>query len=332
MNLKSLANHLGLSTSTVSRVLAGRGDEIRIAKSTQARILAAAAETGAEPNALARGLRVQKTRAIGLLVPDISNPFFAALARSVEEPARNAGYAVLLADARESETEEAECVRLLSQRRMDGLIVAPVGGRSEHLEALKAKGVPMVQVDRVFDSLGAPSVVADNFEGARRAVKHLVERGHRAIACLQGSSTSSANAERVRGYRAALAEANIPFRKEWLTGDEYSTGSGMRGAGCLLALERRPTAILAMGNLLALGALEAIRRRKLVVPGDVALVTFDDAPWAPLLQPSLSVVLQPVEEMGRRAARELLSSLAGAPVRPAKKIVLRTRLIVRDSS
>ncbi len=331
MNLKSLAQHLNLSASTVSRVLAGRGDEIRIAKKTQNRILSAARALDARPNELARSLRVQRSRAIGLLIPDVSNPFFASLARSVEEHARKAGYAVLLADARESVAEEQECVRLLSNRGIDGLIVAPVGGPCGHLEALHANGLPMIQVDRIAASLDVTSVSAGNFKGSQNAVRHLVKRGHRTIACLQGKPTNSANAERVSGYRTALSNSGIKFRKEWLAGGDYSPEIGQTGTARLLGLSPRPTAILALGNLLGLGALVTIRNRKLKIPDDMALVAFDDAPWAPLLSPSLSVVRQPVEELGLRACRELLSALAG-PVRSGKKIVLRTRLIVRDSS
>jgi len=332
MNFKSLAAHLNLSVSTVSRVLAGRGDEVRIAKETQKRILSAAAEMGVQPNELARGLRIKKTHAIGLLIPDISNPFFAALARSVEQEARKAGYAVLLADARELVSVEAECARLLANRHIDGLIVAPVGGDSSHLEALKIAQMPMVQVDRVIESLDVTSVAASNFRGAQDAVRHLVKRGHRTIACLQGTPSNSANAERVLGYKAALLDAGIKFRKEWLAGGDYSADSGRSGTARLLALSSRPTAILAMGNLLALGALNTVRSRKLLIPDDLAVVTFDDAPWASLLSPALSVVVQPVEELGQRAARELFVILAARKSSRAKKITLQTRLVVRGSS
>lgn len=332
VNLKNLARHLNLSPGTVSRVLAGRGDEIRISGKTQERVRRAAADMGAQPNEFARSLRIRKSRAIGLLIPDISNPFFAALARSVEEQARKAGYAVLLADARESVVEEAECVRLLSNRHIDGLVVAPVGGECAHLMALKETGVPMVQVDRVFDSLDVTSVSASNFTGAQQAVRHLVSQGHRVIACLQGNPTNSANAGRVLGYKEALSETGIRFRRRWLAGGDSSCISGQEGAARLLALSPRPTAILAMGNLLALGALDTVRKQKFRIPQDLALVAFDDAPWAALLSPALSVVRQPVEELGRRAAKELFNILSGRKNRRIKKIILQTQLVLRESS
>lgn len=332
MNIKDLALHLNVSVGTVSRVLAGRGDEVRIAKTTQRRILAAAETMGVQPNELARSLRLKVTRTIGLLIPDISNPFFAAFARQVEQQARAAGYAVLLADAQESVEVEAECARVLFNRRIDGLIVAPVGGECSHLETLRTRGLPMTQVDRIFDSLKVTSVVTDNFHAAQNAVRHLVKRGHRDIACLQGKPTSSANMERVRGYRTAIAAAGFKFRKDWLVGEDYSPQNGQIVAARLLSMSPRPTAILAMGNLLALGTLKAAQEQHLKIPNDLALVSFDDAPWATLLSPTLTTVAQPVEKMGEQAFQELLAAITAQKPPRAKKIVLYARLIERGSS
>lgn len=332
MNFTAFAKHLNVSASTVSRVLAGRGDETRIAKATQQRILAAAEKMGVQPNELARSLRIKTTRSIGLLIPDISNSFFAMLARQVEQQARGAGYAVLLADAQESVAVEAECTRALYNRHIDGLIVAPVGGECGHLETLRVRGLPMTQVDRIFDSLKISAVVTDNFTGAQDAVRHLVKRGHQSIACLQGNPTSSVNKERVRGYKAGLAVAGIKFRKEWLVGGDYSPQRGQAEAARLLALSPRPTAILTMGNLLALGALRAAHDQLLRIPDDVALVSFDDAPWATLLSPALTVVAQPVEQLGARAFQELLAAITGGKPTRAKKVMLSARLIERGST
>lgn len=332
MNLKTLARHLNVSAGTVSRVLAGRGDDGRISKATQQRIRSAAEKLGARPNELARSLRLKTTRTIGLLIPDISNSFFATLARHVEQQARAAGYAVLLADAQESVAVEAECTRVFFNRRVDGLIVAPVGGACAHLQALSAHGMPMTQLDRVFDSLKVTAVVTDNFMAAQDAVRHLLHRGHRGIACLQGNPSSSVNRERVRGYRAGLAAADVTFRRKWLVGDDYSPQRGQMEAARLLSAPTRPTAILAMGNLLGLGALKAAQERQLRIPDDLALVSFDDAPWATLLSPALTTVTQPVEQLGVRAFQELLAAMTGRkPVR-AKRIVLPAQLIRRGSS
>lgn len=331
-DLSTLAARLGFSPTTVSRVLSGQAERFRISTATRDKILKEAKRSGLLINELARSLRLKTTRTIGLLIPDISNPFFAAFARQVEQQARAAGYAVLLADAQESVPVEAECVQVLCSRRIDGLIIAPVGGECAHLEILQTRGLPMTQVDRVFDSLKVTAVVTDNFEAAQNAVRHLVKRGHRDIACLQGKPTSSVNLERVRGYKVALAAAGIKFRAEWLGGEDYSAQRGQIEAMRLLSLSPRPTAILAMGNLLALGALKAAQEQQLRIPADLALVSFDDAPWATLLSPALTTVAQPVEKLGERAFQELLATIADGTPSRAKKIVLPAQLIERSSS
>ncbi|MEZ5385931.1 MAG: LacI family DNA-binding transcriptional regulator [Prosthecobacter sp.] len=313
MNLKSLAQHLGISASTVSRVLSGRGDEFRIAKDTQKRILDEAAAMGVRPDELARSLRLQSTRTLGLIIPDISNPFFAALARAVERSARAQGYTVLLADSQESAEVEAECIRMLIDRRIDGLILAPVGGESKHLRPLIASKLPLTQVDRVVASLKTASVAADNFSGAREAVRLLVKLGHRRIACLQGKEDSSVIAERVRGYRAGLTEAGLRIEKNLLVGGEHSQAIAREHTLRLLDLQPRPTAILALSNLLALGAIEAVRERGLVIPADVSLIAFDEQPWAALLSPPLTTLAQPVEDMGTAAVDSLLAQIKPEP-------------------
>lgn len=333
MNLKSLARHLGVSASTVSRVLAGRGDEFRISKITQDRVLHEAAAMGVRPDELARSLRLQSTRTLGLLIPDISNPFFAALARAVERRARTEGYTVLLADSQESTEVEAECVRMLSDRRIDGLILAPVGGESSHLQPLISAKLPLTQVDRVIPALKSACVVADNFAGARDAVRLLAEMGHRLIACLQGREDSSVIAERVRGYRAGLEEAGLRFEKKLLAGGEHSQAVARGHTLRLLDLQPRPTAILALSNLLALGAIEAVRGRGLVIPGDVSLIAFDEQPWAALLSPPLTTLAQPVEEMGTTAVDSLLAQIKPEPPRAKQpKTILPVRLIQRESA
>ncbi len=331
MNLKAFALHLGMSASTVSRVLAGRGDEFRIAKVTQRRILEEASALGVRPNELARSLRLQSTRTLGLLIPDISNPFFAALARVVERQARAQGYTVLLADSQESVDVEAECLRTLVDRRIDGLIVAPVGGEAEHLQSIAAQ-LPLTQVDRVFASLKSASVLADNYSGAREAVGYLVKRGHRHIACLQGKEDSSVIAERVRGYRAGLAEAGIRFRKEWLVGGEHSQVVARQQTLKLLHASLRPTAILALSNLLGVGVLEAVREKQLNIPDDLSLITFDEQPWASLLSPPLMTIAQPVEAMGVAAVDSLLAQIRPQKRKPkSSRVVLPVRLIERGS-
>ncbi|MFM7604708.1 MAG: LacI family DNA-binding transcriptional regulator [Prosthecobacter sp.] len=307
MNLKDLAAHLQLAASTVSRVLAGRGDEFRISTETQRRIQDAAVEYGVRIDPVGRGLRLRRTGTIGLVVPDIANPFFAALAGAVERQARLKGYAVLLADSQESTDVEAAAVQALLEHRVDGFILAPVGGDGAHLVALAEKRVPLVQVDRVISRLPTPAVKADNFFAAQEAVRWLVALGHRRIACVQARADSTVIQDRLEGYRAGLREAGISLDEAWIGGSGHSVENGRREALRLLALTPRPSAVLALSNLLALGVLEAAQERGLDMPRELSLVSFDEQPWAALLKPSLSTLEQPVEAMGT-AAVELLQA------------------------
>lgn len=333
MNLKTLASHLGISPSTVSRVLSGRGDAFRISKATQEKILSKARSLGVRANEVARSLRLSTSHTIGLIIPDISNPFFASLARAVERQARKRGYTVLLADSQESVTGETECVRMLTDRQIDGLILAPVGGQANHLKSLLPSMLPVVQVDRALPQFHAPSVVADNFSGARDAIRFLVARGHRRIACVQGSEDSSVIAERVRGYREGLKEAGIRFRKGWLAGGEHSMQVARDATLSLLLDSAAPTALLALSNLLALGALQAAQEAGVRVPDQLSLITFDEQPWASLLSPPLMTIAQPVENMGVTAV-ELLLAMVEEPGKRAsrpKVVTLPVSLIERAS-
>lgn len=335
MNLKDLASQLGVATSTVSRVLAGRGDEFRISAETQRRIREAATAHGVRPDSLARSLRLRTTRTVGLVVPDIANAFFAALAGAVERTARQHGYTVLLADSQESADIEAAAIRALLDHRVDGLILAPVGGPAAHLDEVVAQGLPCVQVDRIIQRLSIPAVKADNFGAARQAVRHLAQLGHRRIGCIQARADSSVIEERLAGYRAGMQEAGLPLAEAWVEGTEHSKESSRLGTLRLLDLSPRPTAILALSNLLALGVLEAARERGTHLPAELSLVAFDEQPWAALLSPPLATLEQPVELMGESAVTLLLAQLAQPPANaaaPPPCTCLPVRLLPRASA
>ena len=334
-NLKELAALLGLSVSTVSRVLSGRSEQNRIAPATQKLILKTAKKHGVIVDQNARGLRLRQTLTIGLLVPDIANPFFANFACSVEKAARAKGYSVLLCDSQESTDIERDSVNLLQARRVDGLILAPVGETHEHLLPLWEGGTPIVLADRVFPQWDVPSVVADNFGGAGLAVNHLVSYGHRRIGCVQGIPASYANRERLRGYKAALKDAGIRFSQELLQGKDFTPEGGYSGTLelCRRPLPSRPTALFALGSLLALGTMRAIQDCGLRVPRDISVVSFDEQPWAPVLSPSLTTVAQPVELMAAEAFSRLLDLMHPGSYGKSKArvLVMPVSLISRES-
>lgn len=329
-NLTEFASRLGLSATTVSRVLAGKGDAYRIATKTQERVLAAARESGFVINQIARGLRIQRTHTIGIVVPDIGNPFFAGLASGIERRAREQGYSILLTNSEENSEVEIESVQLMLGRDVDGMIVAPVGDESAHLIAAARAAKRMVLVDRARADLGIPSVVTDNHAGGVLAVRHLAGFGHQRIVCLQGAPTNEANRERVRGVLDGLQALGLPHGDDQILGGIYSAQGGHDAMLEALAKQPRPTAVVALGNLIALGALRALREAELDVPNDVSLISYDEQPWAEVISPPLTTIAQPVGELGRNALDLLLH---GPPAEgdSAARLVLPVSLIARNS-
>lgn len=333
-NLKEFAASLGISVSTVSRVLSGQAEQNRIAPATRERVLAAASRLGVMVDQSARGLRLRQTLTIGLLIPDIANPFFASLACAVERAARAAGYTVLLCDSQESTGIERETVDLLHSRRVDGLILAPVGETHRHLLSLQQAGIPVVLADRVFPQWEVPSVVADSYGGARMAVDHLVAHGHRRIGCVQGLAASYSNTERLRGFKAGLKAAGIRFDAGLLRGTDFTAEGGYQAALELCRNpQTRPTALFTLGSLLALGALRAIHECGLTVPQQVSVISFDEQPWAEFLSPSLTTIAQPVERIANEAFARLLEIMRpdGGSKTAAGVLTLPVRLISRES-
>jgi LacI family transcriptional regulator len=331
-NLSALAASLKLSPSTVSRVLNGQAERFRISQATRDRVLAAAAKSGLVVDAVARGLRLRTTQTLGLVIPDISNPFFAALARQIEHQARARGYSVLLADSQENAEVETEVVQLMRSRRVDGLVIAPVGAASRATLAPLAPRLPMVLLDRVLPDFAGPSVTSDNFSGARDATRLLLAHGHRRIGCLQGRPDSSVQEERLRGHQAALAEAGLELDVSLLSGGRHAPDAASEGVETWYRSGgEAPTAILAFGNLLALGALQALRRLSLCVPNDVSLIAFDDQPWTELTAPPLTTVAQPVEALAAAAMHHLFERLQSPVPGCIPSEVLPMRLIERDS-
>jgi LacI family transcriptional regulator len=330
-SLKSLAASLGLSAATVSRVLSGQAERYRISAVTRDRILATARTSGLVVNHLARSLRLQRTLSIGLVIPDIANPFFALLAREIERSARRHGYSVLIADSEEDAAVEAQALALLLSRNVDGLILAPVGTPAAGDTRRALGGRPCVLVDRLLPELQLPAITSDHRSGAEIAVAHLVERGHRSIGCVQGKSGTFANDERVAGWRAAMTRARLPCGPELVFGAGDSIAAGVDAARALLKRQMRPSAVLALGSLLALGVLQAVREGGLAIPVDLSLVAFDDQPWASVLEPPLTIIEQPVEELGRQGLDLLLNRIATRGELSATRRTLPVRLIERQS-
>jgi LacI family transcriptional regulator len=329
--LKSLAGELGLSVCTVSRVLNGKSRQYRIAKITEQRVLRHARECEFSPNLVARGLRLKKTFAVGLILPDLSNPFFAKIARSVAEEAHERKYTLEICDSQDNTAIEIDALQHLQDRHVDGLILCPVGNKSDHLQALLHARQPIVLVDRYFPDLKLPYITSDNVGGAETATRHLLEHGHREIACLQGLPRAVTNVQRLKGYRRALHSHQVRANSDLIAGNGFTRQSGYHSTRNLLAKRREFSAILAFSNQIALGALQVLNETGLNVPEDVSLVSFDDIDGVEFFATPLTTVAQPVQEIGQTAARILFERINKREGHSDEHLLLPTRLISRHS-
>lgn len=328
--LRTLADQIGVSVSTVSRILSGQASRYRISPRTSERVLAKARRFQIAPNPLARGLKVNKTLTIGLVIPDISNPFFAGIARSVETEAASRGYSTILCDTQDDTAREMEAIRVLRYRKVEGLVICPVGQSNRHLRVFESDPLPIILVDRYFPNLKLPFVASDNVRGAYEATQYLLDRGHRTIACIQGLVGTSPNTLRIRGYRRALADHRIP-RPSLIVGDSFSQKNGYDQTQRLLKKRPDLTAIFAFSNLIALGVLRALSEKGRVVPQDMSVLCFDDQPYCAYLATPMTTVEQNNIELGRRAVTMLFDRIQQSKSGSAEGVLIPTRLIERQS-
>jgi len=329
--IKIIADRANVSITTVSRVLSGKGNEYRISSKTQEVVFRIANELHYEPNLFARALRLKRSNTIGMIIPDISNPFFAIIASCVERESRKAGYSVIVCDSQESTDIERESIKILEMRMVDGLIICPVGKESKYISELAKHGVPIVTVDRYFPRLNLSYVVSDNYNGSIQAINHFVENGHTKIAFIQGLLDSSANNDRLRGYKDGLKAHNIAINETFIVGDSFGEQNGYIGAKFLLNGSDRPTAIFAASNLISLGAMRAISEEHLKIPNDISMIAFDDQPYSDYLFTPMSTINQKKEELGKLSISLLLKEIHSNNTTDKKRIVVPTELIVRKS-
>lgn len=323
MTIRDVARLAGVSPATVSRVLSGSNHPVR--EDTRRRVLEAAQRLAYYPNRLARSLLRRETAVVGLLVPDVSNPYYAAVLRGIEDVAHQHGLAVILCNTDRDPAKQRQYLRTLLEHRVDGVVAAGGTLTVEDLRMVDGR-VPVVAVGR--HPARVPSVRVNNVEAARQACRHLLELGHVRVACLAGPASSLTARDRVRGYLAALREAGIQPDERWLVWSEFTAEGGYRATRELLA-RCRVSAVVASNDQMALGALRALWEEGLQVPEDVSVVGFDDTPAAAVSVPALTTVAVPTYEMGRRTLELLLAVRAG---RRAANVVLPTELRVREST
>jgi LacI family transcriptional regulator len=323
--IKDVAAHAGVSAATVSRVL---NDNPSVTEDTRNRVYAAMTALNYVPNAVARSLRTEATKTLGLIIGDILNPFFTELARAVEDEAREAGYTVVIGNADERADQQDHYVRTLLEQRVDGLLICPTAEITPLIEEVTRGDRPLVFLDRTLPGMDVPSVRADGTQAIRQLIGHLRDLGHRRIAFISGPGTLSTGRERTEAFLMAAAENGLEIPEEYIQMGDFRAGSGQVLTSTLLDLPEPPEVIFLGDNLMALGALDEIRLRGLRIPNDIALASFDDVPWFAHIHPPITAISQPTAELGRRAVRVILDSLHG---KPAESVVLPAVLVVRES-
>jgi LacI family transcriptional regulator len=319
----------GVSVATAARVLGGYGSS---SPAVREKVTAAATKLGYRRNSLARSMITGTTHTIGLVVADIENPFFARAARGVADVAHKAGYEVLLINSDEDPVTERHAVRALSEKQVDGLIIAPASSDgAQHVMELLARHTPVVLIDRTLPGIDVDAVIVDNELAARHAIGHLTGLGHRRIALLTSQGLIHTNQARLAGYLQGLENAGVTPSDELVRMAQYTREAAVREAEIVLGLPEPATAIFTTDNLMSLGAFEGAQRAGCAVPDQVSLVGFDDLEWTTIVRPPLTVVVQPVYELGAAAATRLLARLAGDDS-PPEVVTLATSFTVRSST
>jgi len=327
--IRDVAKAAEVGLATVSRVLNNSG---YVKPETRERVLHAAEQLGFVPNMVARSLVRKTTSTIGLVIPDITNPFFPAVTRGVEDAASEAGFTVFLCNTDNDPAMEAQDVRKLRERMVDGIIFVGTTDRRELVESLLAENVPVVVTDRLVADLEVDSVLVDNVAGAKAACRHLLDLGHTRIAHAAGHRQTRTGQERFTGYSQALLDAGFPADDSLVAWGDFTTESGYRVAQVLLGRTPHPTAIFAGNDMMAFGVLRAAQEAGISVPDDLSVIGFDDIQMAGLFRPGLTTVRQPAYDMGRVAMSLLQERMAGTSSNGSRHHLFQPELVVRGTT
>ena len=330
--IKDLARELKLSPSTISRALRNHPD---ISSKTKKRVVSLADKLDYHPDSIAQSLQTKKTKTIGVIVPEIKQPFFAAAINGIEELAYAAGYTIIVCQSNETADREVLVARSLGSHRVAGLLVSLSRDTQnlDHFKVLQRRGVPIVFFDRVSNDIEANKVVVDDYKGAFDVVEHLIKSGYKRIAHLAGPKNLSISKFRLKGYMDALQQGNLPFNDSMVVYGGLDDTDGIIGFQKLLNLESLPDAIFAVNDPVATGAFVMIKEHGLKIPDDIALAGFSNTYMTSLLDPPLTTVEQPSYEIGKTAAQLLMEQINSKDENFVPKfIVLKTSLIVRGST
>lgn len=332
--LKDVAKHLGVSTALVSYVINHKEKEFRVGPEMVKKIRKAVAELNYQPNLIAKSLKSGKTNTIGLIVADISNPFFSSIARIIEDEARKKGYVVIIGSSDESPEKSQSLIDVFLNRQVDAFIIAPVENTENQIKALQKKNVPVVLIDRYFKSFEADCVHLNNFQAAYQAVNHLIKNGRRKIAMIAYDTSLPHMKERINGYKAALKANGIKFKKEWLNQASYQHIAKDVSAKIknLLYPELKVNAVLFATNSLAVESLKIINQSVIKVPEQLALISFDESDAFHFFYSPLTYINQPLGDFGIGAVKLAINKINNNHEKKYSTIIVKSKLVLRDSA
>lgn len=325
--IKKVAQLAGVSISTVSLTF---NQPERVNENTRFKVLAVAEKLNYHPNRIARSLVTKKTKTIGLVLSDITDPFFPEVARGVEDTLNDFGYSVILCNTDNNMEKEINYINLLYEQQVDGIILAPVGEKLDHINFVINKGKPVVFIDRTIDSISTSYVLSDNIEGGYIATNYLLKNGHRIIVCIAGEPMIQTSEERILGYKKALTEYNIPIDNSLICNTNFKSDGGYYATKNFLSKKTFPDSFFVVSDIVAYGVLDALIDNGLNVPNDVSMIGFDDIPFSKYLRVPLTTIRQPRYELGKEAAKIILDHMANSEKKIYQK-KLPVSLIVRDS-
>ena len=337
VKLKDVAKKAGVSPTAVSLVL-NQGSNSRISPTTREKILQAAQDLGYQPKVaqnitpnVPQNLSKNVPPTIALVITDITNPFFTELAAVIEDVASRYGYNIILCNTKKSMVKESEYLEVLWRRRVDGLIIAPAEDSGESLLEFLKREIPVVFVDRYLDKVEAHAVLLDNEKGAYLAVEHLIRLGHKRIGIITGRKEITSGQERLRGSLNALKTYNIEIEEQFIKDGYFTIEGGRNATEELMNLPTPPSAIFSSASLMTMGILQELQQQHVRIPEDLSLVSFDDYMWTQLITPPLTVIAQPVYEVGREATQLVIQLIQGWGQGRPQKIILEPELIIRES-
>lgn len=329
VRITDVAAQAGVSIATVSHVISGRRP---VAEQTRRRVQEVIDKMGYRPNAIARSMVTQRTHTVALIVPDITNPFYPAIARGLQDALTPAGYFALVASTDGDPDTERQLVEHMIARRVDGIGFAGHYTHFRDVEPAVAAGIPVVLLGSRTPRPGIDTVTTDNFGASGIATQYLLDEGYRRIGFITGPAGLGPPAERVAGYTQTLAENNVVSQAELIARTEFSRDGGRAGMRQLLDLALPPRAVICTNDVVAIGALDTLRQQGLRVPDDVALVGFDDIEAASLVSPALTTVLIPARDEGAACGRLLLHRLTDTKQQPPQSVTFSGTLIRRESA